>query len=216
MKRQLADPKRSVRAAPLSRTISANPRAATNSRSVPSYTSSLVPFQAPLIPVCLTSTGTRFAGHSTMPDVIREDMAFLDRIHFYIPGWEMPKMKVDFFTNHYGFVVDYLAEALRELRKHTFTEVLDRHFSLGSHLKSRDVKAVRKTVSGLVKLIYPNGEVSKDEVAELVELSLEGRRRVKEQLKKMGSFEFHQTSFSLIDNETREEKFDETRRNPSS
>ena len=142
-----------------------------------------------------------------MPDVIREDMAFLDRIHFYIPGWEMPKMKVDFFTNHYGFVVDYLAEALRELRKHTFTEVLDRNFSLGSHLKSRDVKAVRKTVSGLVKLIYPNGELSKEEVAEMVELSLEGRRRVKEQLKKMGSFEFHQTSFSLIDNETREEKF---------
>ncbi|MBK9165931.1 MAG: protease Lon-related BREX system protein BrxL [Bryobacterales bacterium] len=142
-----------------------------------------------------------------MPDVIREDMAFLDRIHFYIPGWEMPKMKVDFFTNHYGFVVDYLAEALRELRKHTFTEVLDHHFSLGSHLKSRDVKAVRKTVSGLVKLIYPNGDLSKDDLAELVELSLEGRRRVKEQLKKMGSFEFHQVSFSMIDNESREEKF---------
>ena len=142
-----------------------------------------------------------------MPDVIREDMAFLDRIHFYIPGWEMPKMKVEFFTNHYGFVVDYLAEAMRELRKHSFTELLDHHFSLGAHLKSRDVKAVRKTVSGLVKLIYPNGELSKDEVAELVELALEGRRRVKEQLKKMGSFEFHQTSFSLIDNETREEKF---------
>jgi ATP-dependent Lon protease len=142
-----------------------------------------------------------------MPDVIREDMAFLDRIHFYIPGWELPKMKVEFFTQHYGFVVDYLAEALRELRKHTFTEVLDRHFSLGAHLKSRDVKAVRKTVSGLVKLIYPNGELCKEDVAELVELSLEGRRRVKEQLKKMGSFEFHQTSFSLIDNETREEKF---------
>ena len=142
-----------------------------------------------------------------MPDVIREDMAFLDRIHFYIPGWEMPKMKVEFFTNHYGFVVDYLAEAMRELRKHSFTELLDHNFSLGAHLKSRDVKAVRKTVSGLVKLIYPNGELSKDEVAELVELALEGRRRVKEQLKKMGSFEFHQTSFSLIDNETREEKF---------
>src|SRR5882757_9079843 len=142
-----------------------------------------------------------------MPDVIREDMAFLDRIHFYIPGWEMPKMKVDYFTNHYGFVVDYLAEALRELRKHTFTEVLDRNFSLGAHLKSRDVKAVRKTVSGLVKLIYPNGELSKEEVAELTELALEGRRRVKEQLKKMGSFEFHQTSFSYLDSESREENF---------
>jgi ATP-dependent Lon protease len=142
-----------------------------------------------------------------LPDVIREDMAFLDRLHFYIPGWEMPKMKVEFFTNHYGFVVDYLAEALRELRKHAFTEVLDRHFSLGAHLKSRDVKAVRKTVSGLVKLIYPHGELTKEELADLVELALEGRRRVKEQLKKMGSFEFHQTSFSLIDNDTREEKF---------
>src|SRR5215510_3043475 len=121
-----------------------------------------------------------------MPDVIREDMAFLDRIHFYIPGWEMPKMKVDFFTNHYGFVVDYLAEALRELRKHNFTEMIDRHFTLGSHLKSRDVKAVRKSVSGLVKLVFPHGEFSKEELAEVLSIALEGRRRVKEQLKKMG------------------------------
>lgn len=142
-----------------------------------------------------------------MPDVIREDMAFLDRIHFYIPGWEIPKMRVEFFTDHYGFVVDYLAEALRELRKHNFTEMIDRHFSLGSHLNARDVKAVRKSVSGLVKLIYPHGEVTKAELAELVELALEGRRRVKEQLKKMGSFEYHQTSFSYRDNETREERF---------
>ena len=94
-----------------------------------------------------------------MPDVIREDMAFLDRLHFYLPGWEIPKMRIEFFTDHYGFVVDYLAEALRELRKHNFTEVIDRHFSLGSHLNARDVKAVRKTVSGLVKLLYPHGEV---------------------------------------------------------
>lgn len=142
-----------------------------------------------------------------MPDVIREDMAFLDRIHFYIPGWEIPKMRVEFFTDHYGFVVDYLAEALRELRKHNFTEIIDRHFSLGSHLNARDVKAVRKSVSGLVKLVYPHGELSKEELAELVALALEGRRRVKEQLKKMGSFEYHQTSFSLIDNESREETF---------
>lgn len=142
-----------------------------------------------------------------MPEVIREDMAFLDRIHFYIPGWELPKMRVEFFTDHYGFVVDYLAEALRELRKHNFTEMTDRFFSLGSHLNARDVKAVRKTVSGLVKLIYPHGEPNRDELAELVELSLEGRRRVKEQLKKLGSFEYHQTSFSYMDNETREERF---------
>lgn len=142
-----------------------------------------------------------------MPDVIREDMAFLDRIHFYIPGWEIPKMRVEFFTDHYGFVVDYLAEALRELRRHNFTEMIDRHFSLGHHLNARDVKAVRKSVSGLVKLIYPHGEVTRDELAELVELALEGRRRVKEQLKKMGSFEYHQTSFSFIDGETRDERF---------
>ncbi|MCY2964124.1 MAG: ATP-dependent Lon protease, partial [Planctomycetota bacterium] len=106
-----------------------------------------------------------------------------------------------------GFVVDYLAEALRELRRHSFTEVLDRSFSLGSHLNARDVKAVRKTVSGLVKLLYPHGEMTHDELQEIAELALEGRRRVKEQLKKMGSFEYHQTSFSLIDNETREERF---------
>lgn len=142
-----------------------------------------------------------------LPEVIREDMAFLDRLHFYIPGWEIPKMRVEYFTDHYGFVVDYLAEALRELRKHNFTEVIDRHFSLGSHLNARDVKAVRKTVSGLVKLIYPHGEMSREELAEIVELAVEGRRRVKEQLKKLGSFEYHQTSFSYIDHETREERF---------
>ena len=136
-----------------------------------------------------------------MPEVIREDMAFLDRLHFYIPGWEIPKMRVEHFTDHYGFVVDYLAEALRELRKHNFTEAIDRHFSLGSHLNARDVKAVRKTVSGLVKLIYPHGEMSREELAEIVELAVEGRRRVKEQLKKLGSFEYHQTSFSYINNE---------------
>jgi ATP-dependent Lon protease len=134
-----------------------------------------------------------------MPDVIREDMAFFDRIHFYLPGWEIPKMRVEFFTEHYGFVVDYLAEALRKLRKHNYTELLDRYFSLGSHLNARDVKAVRKTVSGLVKLLYPHGDVSKEDLAELVEMAIEGRRRVKEQLKKMGSFEYHQTSFSYVD-----------------
>jgi len=142
-----------------------------------------------------------------MPDIIREDMAFLDRLHFYIPGWEIPKMRVEYFTDHYGFVVDYLAEALRELRRNNYTEMIDRHFSLGSHLNARDVKAVRKTVSGLIKLIYPHGEVSREELAELLELAIEGRRRVKEQLKKLGSFEYHQTSFSYIDNDSREERF---------
>lgn len=142
-----------------------------------------------------------------MPDVIREDMAFLDRIHFYLPGWEVPKMRTEFFTEHYGFVVDYLAEALHQLRRHTFTEIIDHHFALGAHLNARDVKAVRKTVSGLVKLLYPDGNVARDDLVELVELALEGRRRVKEQLKKMGSFEYHHTSFSYVDNTTRQETF---------
>lgn len=142
-----------------------------------------------------------------LPEIIREDMAFLDRLHFYLPGWEIPKMKTDFFTDHYGFVVDYLAEALRELRRHNFTEMIDRHFSSGSHLNARDVKAVRKTVSGLLKIVHPHGEFNKEELAEIVDLAVEGRRRVKEQLKKMGSFEYHRTSFSYIDNDTREERF---------
>ena len=142
-----------------------------------------------------------------LPEVIREDMAFLDRIHFYLPGWEVPKMRIEYFTDSYGFVIDYLAEALRELRRQNFTETIDRYYSLGSHLNARDVKAVRKTVSGLIKLLYPGGDMSRDELGELVELALEGRRRVKEQLKKMGSFEYHQTSFSYIDNETRGERY---------
>ncbi len=140
-----------------------------------------------------------------LPDIVREDWAFLDRLHYYIPGWELPKMRTEYFTEHYGFIVDYFAEALRALRRHNFTEVIDRHFSLGHHLNARDVKAVRKTVSGLVKLLYPHGELSKDELRELVEIALEGRRRVKEQLKKMGSFEYHQTSFTYIDHDTHEE-----------
>ena len=109
-----------------------------------------------------------------LPEVIREDMAFLDRIHYYIPGWEIPKMQIAMFTLGYGFVVDYLAEALRELRRHNFTEAIDHHFGLGSQLKSRDVKAVRKTVAGLIKLIHPHGVVSQADLRELLEL---GARR---------------------------------------
>ncbi len=148
-------------------------------------------------------------GHlfAPMPDVIRDDMAFIDRLHFFLPGWEVPVMYPELFTGHYGFVVDYFAEALRSLRKHNFTETLDQHFTLGSHLSTRDQKAVRKTVSGLMKVIYPHGEVSKEELAELVEFAVEGRRRVKEQLKKMGSFEYYKTSFSYSDKETGDEKF---------
>ena len=142
-----------------------------------------------------------------MPGVIRDDMAFIDRLHFYLPGWEIPKMRNDLFTDHYGFVVDYLAEALRDLRRHNFTEISDRHFGLGSHLVSRDRKAVKKTISGLMKIIHPHGQATKDELAEILEFAMEGRRRVKEQLKKMGSFEYYHTSFSYTDTETGEERF---------
>ena len=152
----------------------------------------------------MVQTGHLFA---PMPDVIRDDMAFIDRLHFYLPGWEIPQMRNELFTDHYGFVVDYLAEALREMRKHNFTEIIDRHFSMGAHLNARDRKAVRKTVSGLVKILFPHGEVIQGELAEIFEFALEGRRRVKEQLKKMGSFEYYQTSFSYTLQDTGEEKF---------
>jgi ATP-dependent Lon protease len=152
----------------------------------------------------MVQTGHLFA---PMPEVIRDDMAFIDRLHFYLPGWEIPKMRNDLFTDHYGFVVDYLAEALRELRRHNFTEISDRHFTMGSHLVTRDRKAVKKTVSGLMKIIHPNGEATQEEIAELLEFAMEGRRRVKEQLKKMGSFEYYHTSFSYTLNDTGEERF---------
>jgi len=142
-----------------------------------------------------------------LPEVIRDDLAFLDRIHFYLPGWEVPKMRNEFLTDHYGFVVDYLAEALRELRRHNFTEYVDRFFAFGSHLNTRDVKAVRRTISGLLKLLHPHGQASKGEVEEIVAFAIEGRRRVKEQLKKMGSFEYHQVSFSYVDQDSGAETF---------
>jgi len=152
----------------------------------------------------MLQTGHLFA---PLPDVIRDDMAFIDRLHFYLPGWEVPKMRNEHFTDHYGFVVDYLAEALRELRKLNFTEIIDRKFSLGSQLNARDRKAVRRSVSGLMKILHPHGDVSREDLEEILSLALEGRRRVKEQLKKMGSFEYYQTSFSYLVNETGEERF---------
>ncbi len=152
----------------------------------------------------MVQTGHLFA---PLPDVIRDDMAFIDRLHFYLPGWEVPKMRNEHFTDHYGFVVDYLAEALRELRKLNYTEIIDHHFSLGTHLNARDRKAVRRTVSGLMKILHPHGNVSRDDLEEILALAVEGRRRVKEQLKKMGSFEYHHTSFSYSVNETGEERF---------
>lgn len=152
----------------------------------------------------MVQTGHLFA---PMPDVIRDDRAFIDRLHCYLPGWEVPNMRNEFFTDHYGFVIDYLAEALRDLRKLNYTELCDTYFGLGSHLNTRDRKAVRRTVSGLVKIIHPHGEPSKEDLEEILKLAIECRRRVKEQLKKMGSFEYSQTSFSYSDNDTGQEHF---------
>jgi len=136
-----------------------------------------------------------------------QDLAFLDRFHLYLPGWEVPKMHPDFFGNHYGFVVDYLAELARDLRKETYVTALDRHFRLGHALNKRDERAVRKTVSGLIKLIHPDGEHTKEELEEYLSLAMEMRRRVKEQLKKMGGLEYWNTSFSYLDLADDEERY---------
>ncbi len=127
------------------------------------------------------------------------DLALLDRMHFYLPGWEVPKISKDILTTHYGFVTDYIAEAFKNLRKQNRFDEVERMFRFGSHVEGRDAIAAKKTVSGLLKILHPGGEWTKEEMAEYVELALEGRRRVKEQLKKRGSFEFYKTSFSYID-----------------
>jgi len=135
------------------------------------------------------------------------DSAFFDRFHAYIPGWEVPKMRPEFFTNRYGLITDYLAEFMREMRKRSFADAIDRYFKLGNNLNQRDTIAVRKTVSGLLKLLYPNGEFDKEDVRQCLEYALETRRRVKEQLKKIGGMEFYDVHFSYIDQESNEERF---------
>lgn len=141
------------------------------------------------------------------PPEMGTDTAFLDRMHCYIPGWEVPKFRPEHFTNDYGFITDYLSEFVRELRKMQQGDALDKNFRLGKNLNQRDVIAVRKSVSGLIKLVYPDGDYSKEELEEILRISLEMRRRVKEQLKKIGGMEFYDVNFSYIDNETFEEKY---------
>lgn len=135
------------------------------------------------------------------------DTAFFDRIHAYLPGWEYGKMRDELYTSHFGFVSDYLAELFHGLRKTSYMDATERYFEFGSHLSGRDAKAVRKTVSGLVKLLHPDGEVTKDEIGEYVEFAMEMRRRVKEQLKKMGGLEYWDVNFSYTDRDTRSERF---------
>ena len=141
------------------------------------------------------------------PPEMGQDTAFLDRMHCYIPGWEVPKFRPEHFTDDYGFITDYLAEFLRELRKEQFSDALDRFFRLGKNLNQRDTIAVRRIVSGMVKLLYPDGDFTKEQLEEILRLALEMRRRVKEQLKKLGGMEFYDVNFSYIDNESFEEKY---------
>ena len=141
------------------------------------------------------------------PPEMGTDTAFLDRIHCYLPGWEVPKFRPEHFTDDYGFITDYLAEFIRELRKEQYGDALDRWFRLGKNLNQRDTIAVRRTVDGLLKLIYPDGKFSKEELEEVLQIALEMRRRVKEQLKKLGGMEFYDVNFSYIDNETFEEHY---------
>ena len=142
------------------------------------------------------------------PAAMSTDTAFFDRMHFYLPGWEIPKMRPEFFTDRYGLIVDYLSEFFREMRKRpSFADAMDKYFKLGRDLNQRDVIAVRKTVSGLAKLIYPHEEYTRDDVEQMVRYALAGRRRVKEQLKKIGGMEFYDVHFSYIDNTTFEETF---------
>lgn len=141
------------------------------------------------------------------PPEIGTDTAFLDRMHCYIPGWEIHKFRPEHFTDDYGFITDYLAEFLRELRKEQHGDALDKFFHLGKNLNQRDTIAVRKMVGGFIKLPYPNGDCSKEQLEEIIQIALEMRRRVKEQLKKLGGMEFYDVNFSYIDNETFEEHY---------
>ena len=134
------------------------------------------------------------------------DAAFFDRFHAYIPGWEIPKMRPEFFTDQYGFIVDYLAEFFREMRKQNFGDAIAKYFRLGRDLNQRDTIAVKHTVSGLLKLLYPHEDYDKEAVRECLEYALEARRRMKEQLKRIGGMEFYDVHLSYIDLETEEER----------
>ena len=141
------------------------------------------------------------------PPEMGTDTAFLDRIHCYLPGWEIPKFRPEHFTDDYGFITDYLAEFIRELRKEQYGDALDKYFRLGTNLNQRDTIAVRKMVGGLLKLVYPDGEFTKEQLEEILKLALEMRRRVKEQLKKLGGMEFYDVNFSYIDKDGFEEYY---------
>ena len=142
------------------------------------------------------------------------DPAFLDRLHYYLPGWEAPKLETRLFTNHFGFVSDYFAEAMRQVRKQSFVRAIDDEFAFGAHLSARDEKAVRKTVSGLLKILHPHGEWTRAQLREYLEFAMEGRRRVKEQLKKLAAHDYAKTAFSYIERDTGQEYWVEVPEQP--
>ena len=144
---------------------------------------------------------------SPLSDEVNYDTAFLDRINLFLPGWEITKFRVENFTNHFGFSTDFFSEILKSQRKTTYYDAIDKYFTLGAHLKQRDSKSVRKTVSGFIKLLHPDGIFDKDEIKEYMVIAMEMRRRVKEQLKRIGGMEFWDTNFSYIDKDTQEEVF---------
>ena len=148
-----------------------------------------------------------FSLFDPFPPEMGTDTAFLDRIHCYLPGWEIPKFRPEHFTNDYGFISDYLAEFIRELRKEQYGDALDHYFRLGKNLNQRDTIAVRRMVDGYLKLMYPDGVFDKSELEEVLQISLEMRRRVKEQLKKLGGMEFYDVNFSYIDLEDMSEHY---------
>jgi ATP-dependent Lon protease len=164
----------------------------------------------------IAEASTVFIGNTSRPhtELVRDahlfadlpnamiDPAFLDRMHFYLPGWEAPKLEPHHFTDHYGFVSDYLSEAMRQLRKRTFVNAIDGEFALGPHLAQRDAKAVRKTVSGLLKLLHPHGAWTRADLREYLEWAMEGRRRVKEQLRKLAPHDFSKTAFTYVEIDT--------------
>ncbi len=142
------------------------------------------------------------------------DPAFLDRLHYYLPGWEAPKLETRLFTSHFGFVSDYFAEAMRQVRKHSFVRAIDEEFAFGAHLSARDEKAVRRTVSGLLKILHPHGEWTRSELREYLEFAMEGRRRVKEQLKKLAFHDYAKTAFSYVERDTGHEYWVEVPEQP--
>lgn len=141
------------------------------------------------------------------PEEMGTDTAFLDRMHCYNPGWEIPKFRPEHFTDDYGFITDYLAEVMRELRKENYSDALYQDFHLGRNLNQRDVIAVQKMVSGYIKLLYPDGRYEKEDLQEILTYALEMRRRVKEQLKRLGGMEFYDVNFSYIDQDTMQETY---------